>query len=101
MVHDISYRIWMFGYSRPLDGCKLKYNLKPGLRSHQFLCLCVSHPIVSQAIYRQFIAHHMTDTLTEAGLREIAQSAVQYSEAFIKTSAVYKPFWPEHYGHPV
>lgn len=56
---------------------------------------------VSRAIYRPLIAHPMTDTLTEAGLREIARSAVQYTEAFIKTSAAYKPIWPENYGHTV
>lgn len=51
-----------------------------------------SHPIVSRAIYRPFIAHPMTDTLTVAGLREMAQSAVQYRGVFIKRRAAYKPF---------
>lgn len=55
-------------------------------------------PIVTQSIYSPFITHPMTDTLIEAGPREIAQSAVQYSEVFIKTRAA---FWPEHYRHTV
>lgn len=84
----------MFCYSRLLDACELKYNLLQKT-PRQFLCMCLTQ--VTRGIYRPYIAHPMTDTLTAAGLRETAQSAIQYSEAFIKMRPATKPFWPEHY----